>query len=58
MMHKALPRKLQLEQHEHHYKPGMYSGAPEGLTVLLNLCKDIIFNEHSKMHTRDHQIMW
>jgi len=32
-IYKTLHRKLKIEQHEPHQKPGMNSGAPEGLQV-------------------------
>jgi len=30
MIYKTLHRKLKIEQHESHHKPGMNSDAPEG----------------------------
>ena len=32
-IYKTLHRKLKIEQHEPHWKPGMNSGAPEGWAV-------------------------
>jgi len=32
-MYKCLRRKLKIEQHEPHKKPGVNSGTPEGLTI-------------------------
>ena len=33
MIYRTLCRKLKIEQHEHHQKPRVNAGAPEGLTV-------------------------
>jgi hypothetical protein len=33
MIYKTLHRKHKIEQHEHNWKPGVNSGAPEGLAV-------------------------
>jgi len=35
MIYKTLQRKQKNEQYELHYKPGLNSGAPEGLSVPL-----------------------
>ena len=32
-IYKTLHRKLKIEQHEHHWKPGVNWGVPEGLAV-------------------------
>jgi hypothetical protein len=32
MFYKILPRKLKIEQHVHHLKPGVNSDVPEGYT--------------------------
>ena len=34
MIYKTLNRKLKIEEHEHHSKPGMNSCAPEGLALM------------------------
>jgi hypothetical protein len=37
MVYKKIPRKLKIEQYEPHYKPGMNSGAQQGVIRFL-LC--------------------
>jgi hypothetical protein len=34
-------RKLKIEQHEHHLKPVVSTGAPEGLALRLSSCKQL-----------------
>jgi hypothetical protein len=42
MIYKTIHRKLKIERHESHWRPGLNSGAPEGLAIHAPQLKPVV----------------